>query len=275
MRKILLAFDGTHFSKGAFEFARRMNQHSPVLLTGVFLPQINYANIWSYAGSAAMSPMFIPLVEDEDTVAIEKNIARFESLCRKNKVDYKVHRDFTDFALPALMKETRFADLLIIGSESFYENLGVNELNESVKDALHDSECPVLVVPEEFEFPESNVLAYDGSADSVYAIRQFAYLLPEFCKNNSLLVYAKEEASKEFPDEALIEEFAVRHFPDLTLLKLQINPKQFFKKWVADRKGSMLISGAFNRSVFSVMFKKSFITDVIRHHSLPVFVAHR
>lgn len=275
MRKILLAFDGTHFSEGAFEFARRINQQSPILLTGVFLPQINYANIWSYAGAAAMSPMFIPLVEDEDTVAIEKNIARFESLCRKNKVDYKVHRDFTDFALPALMKETRFADLLIIGSESFYENLGVNELNESVKDALHDSECPVLVVPEKFEFPESSVLAYDGSADSVYAIRQFAYLFPELCKNNTLLVYAKEESNKEFPDEELIEEFAVRHFPDLTLLKLQINPKGFFKKWVADQKGAILISGAFNRSIFSIMFKKSFVTEVIRNHSFPVFVAHR
>jgi len=275
MRKILLAFDGTHFSKGAFEFARRMNQHSPILLTGVFLPQINYANIWSYAGVAAMSPMFVPLIEDEDTVAIEKNIARFESLCEKNHIDYSIHKDFTDFAVPALMKETRFADLLIIGSESFYENLGVNEPNESVKDALHGAECSVLVVPEKFEFPESNILAYDGSADSVHAIKQFAYLFPELCKNNTLLVYAHEDRNKEFPDEAFIEELAVRHFPDLTLSKLQINPKQFFKKWVADRKGSLLISGAFNRSVFSVMFKKSFITDVIRHHSLPVFVAHR
>lgn len=270
-----MAFDGTHFSQGAFEFARRMNQKSPIFLTGIFLPQINYANIWSYAGTAAMSPMFIPLVEDEDVVAIEKNIARFESLCQKNKIDYKIHRDFTDFALPALTKETRFADLLIIGSESFYENLGINEPNESIKDALHDSECPVLVVPEKFEFPESNVLAYDGSADSVHAIRQFAYLFPELCANNTLLVYAKEEASKEFPDEALIEEFAARHFPDLTLSKLQINPKQFSKKWIVDRKGSILISGAFSRSVFSIMFKRSFVTDVIRDHNLPVFVAHR
>lgn len=275
MRKILLAFDGTHSSKGAFEFARRINQHSPVLLTGVFLPQINYANVWSYAGSAAGAPMFIPLVEDEETVAIEKNIAGFESLCQKNNIDYKIHKDFTDFALPALMKETRFADLLIIGSESFYENLGINEPNESIKEALHGSECPVLVVPEEFEFPESNILAYDGSDDSVFAVKQFAYLFPELCRNNTLLVYATEEANKKFPDEAFIEELGARHFPDMSLLKLQINPKQFFTKWVADRKGSILISGAFSRSVFSTMLKKSFVTDVIRNHSLPVFVAHR
>jgi hypothetical protein len=275
MRKILLAFDGINFSRGAFDFARRMNLHSPILLTGVFLPQINYANIWSYAGTAAMSPMFIPMVEDEDATAIEQNIARFEALCDRNMIDYRVHRDFTDFALPALIKETRFADLLIIGSESFYENLGLNELNESVKDALHGSECPVLVVPEKFEFPQSNFLAYDGSDDSVFAIRQFAYLFPELCMNKTLLIYAREDAAKEIPDQRYIEELSVRHFPKLSLSKLEINPREFFMKWMARQKGAILISGAFNRSVFSVMFKKSFVTDVIRDHKLPVFVAHR
>ena len=40
MKKILLAFEGSHFSEGAFEFARKLNELSPVQLTGVFLPQI-------------------------------------------------------------------------------------------------------------------------------------------------------------------------------------------------------------------------------------------
>jgi len=275
MRKILLAFDGTNFSRGAFDFARRMNLHSPILLTGVFLPQVNYANLWSYAGTAAVAPMFIPMVEDEDAAAIEKNIARFEALCDRNMIEYRVHKDFTDFALPALIKETRFADLLIVGSESFYENLGLNELNESVKDALHGSECPVLVVPEKFEFPQSNILAYDGSDDAVFAIKQFAYLCPELCSNNTLLIYAREDANKEIPDKRYIEELSVRHFSKLSLLKLEINPREFFTKWMAKQKGAILISGAFNRSIFSVMFKKSFVTDVIKDHKLPVFVAHR
>jgi hypothetical protein len=275
MRKILLAFDGTNFSRGAFDFARRMNLHSPILLTGVFLPQINYANIWSYAGTGVMAPMFIPMVEDEEAVAIEKNMTKFEALCDRNMIEYRVHRDFTEFALPSLIKETRFADLLIIGSESFYENLGLNQLNESVKDALHGSECPVLVVPEKFEFPQSNILAYDGSKDSVFAIKQFAYLCPELCMNNTLLIYAQEDANKKIPDQSYIEELSGRHFPKLTLSKLEIHPRQLFTKWMTKQNGAILISGAFNRSIFSVMLKKSFVTDVIRDHKLPVFVAHR
>ena len=274
MKKILLAFDGTHFSKGAFEFARRMNERSPILVTGVFLPQVDYANVWSYAGGTAGN-LFIPLLEDEEAVAVQKNIARFESLCQKNNIDYRVHKNFSDFALPGLQKETRYADLLIVGSESFYENLGINQPNEILKDALHASECPVLVVPEKFQFPESNVLTFDGSDDSVYAIKQFTYLFPELCSKTTLLVYAKEESEKELPDELYIEELAARHFPDLTLMKLQLDPKQYFNTWVTDRKAAILVSGAFSRSVFSQMFKKSFVTDVIRDHKLPVFIAHR
>lgn len=275
MKKILLAFDGIHFSEGAFEFARHMNEQFPVLLTGVFLPQIDYANLWSYSVGTAGN-IVVPLLEDdEDAEAVQKNIARFESLCQKNDIDYRVNKNFLDFALPGLKKETRFADLLIIGSESFYENLGLNEPNESIKDALHTSECPVLVVPEVFEFPQSNILTYNGSDDSVYAIKQFAYLFPDLCRNTTLLVYVKEESGKELPDEAYIEELAARHFSDLTLMNPRIDPKKFFATWAIERKGSILISGAFSRSAFSQMFKKSFVNDIIRDHKLPVFIAHR
>ena len=274
MKKILLAFDGMHFSEGAFEFARKMNKQSPILATGVFLPQINYANVWSYAEGVAGS-LFVPLFEKNNELAVQKNIARFESLCEEDHIEHKTHKNFSDFPLSSLRKETRFADLLIIGSESFYENLGINEPNESLKDTLHNSECPVLVVPEKFEFPQSNILTYTGTDDSVYAIKLFTYLFPEFCSNKTLLVYAREEHEKEFPDVLYIDELALRHFHDLTLFRLPANPKEFFSEWAAERKGSILISGAFNRSIFSRLLKRSFITDIIRDHKLPIFVAHR
>jgi len=274
MRKVVLPFDGMNFSRGAFEFARRMNEHAKILATGVFLPQIDYANIWSYPG-AAMLPVYIPVTENEDMVAIENNIRRFESLCQENDIEYRIHKDFTEFALPALVQETRFSDLLILGSEYFYNNLGIGEPNESMKGILHDAECPVLVVPEKFEYPQSNILAYNGSQDSVFAIKQFAYLFPELCGNETLLIYAKDDASKELPDEVYIEELASRHFPDLSLLKLKIDSKKFVETWMAGEKASILISGAFNRSIFSLMFRKSFVTDIIKDHKIPVFNAHR
>lgn len=274
MKKILLAFDGAHFSEGAFEFARKLNELSPILLTGVFFPLIDYSSLWSYS-AAASAGMVIPLLEEEDAAMIEKNIDRFNALCQKNNIEYRVHKDFTDFALPGLKKETRFADLLILGSESFYENIGINEPNSYLKDAIHNAECPVVVVPEQFDFPEKNVLTYDGSESAVYAIKQFAYLFPDFTDNKTVLLYAKSGDEIAFPDEQNIEELCARHFNDLTLFKLGVNPQKHFGLWSSEKKGAILVSGAYGRSSFSMMFKKSFVSDVIRDHKLPVFIANR
>ena len=46
MRKILLVFDGINFSEGAFEFARRLNEKNQILVAGVFMPQVDFANLW-------------------------------------------------------------------------------------------------------------------------------------------------------------------------------------------------------------------------------------
>lgn len=273
MKKILLAFDGSHFSEGAFEFARSLNEMQPILLLGVFIPQVNYANLWSYAG-AASGPLFIPLVEEEESEIVHSNIARFERLCQKNNIDYRVHKDFFDFALPELKKETRFADLAILSSQSFYKNLGTGMPNDYLKETLHAAECPVLVVPEVFSFPESNILAFDGSESSVYAIKQFAYLFPELSNNKTLLVYADEE-ERAFPQKVYIEELVARHFPDLTLFKLDIDPKRYFASWIREKKSAILVSGAYGRSSLSQLFKRSFVSDVISDHQLPVFITHR
>lgn len=273
MKKILLAFDGNHFSEGAFEFARRVNEMERVLVTGVFLPQVDYSSLWSYSGGAG-GPLFIPLVEDADAEAVQKNIDHFEKLCRKNNIEYRVHKDFFDFAIPELKKETRFADLVILGSESFYSNIGTAEPNEYLKDALSAAECPVLVIPEKFEFPQNNILAYDGGSSSVYAIKQFSYLFP-FFRNNPTLLVGVQPGEEGLPDEQNIEELASRHFPDLTLQALDISRKKYFATWISDRKDAILVSGSFGRSLFSQLFKKSFVSDVIKEHKLPVFISHK
>lgn len=273
MKKILLVSDGTHFSEGAFEFARVLNERKPILLTGVFLPQIDYANLWSYGGGVN-GPLFIPLLENSDAEGVATNIEHFQSLCIQNNIDYRVHKNFSDLVLPGMKKETRFADLLIIGSETFYENVGTGQPNEFLQDALHEVECPVVVVPENYSFPRSNILAYDGSESSVYAIKQFASLLPELAGNTTMLVYVKQNEEKEIPDKILIEELAARHFRDLALLKLDGNPSKYFNSWLQEKKSAIVVSGSFSRKGIARLFHKSFAADIIQGHRVPVFIAH-
>jgi hypothetical protein len=272
MKKILLAFNGTQFSEGAFAFVSRLNEQSPLLLTGLFLPQLTHAGLWSYA-SAMSGLSYLPQV-DEDADALQKNIELFETKCRANGIAYRVHQDYYDFALPELKKETRFADLLVLSSEKSFYSFQESDTDPAMNDVLHLAECPVVVVPETFSFPEKNILAYDGSESSVYAIKMFAYLLPQLCTNETLLLYSDEQADPELPSQVYIEELAAQHFPNLELGKVSIYPDKYFTEWIAQSRNALLVSGSFGRSALSQLFKKSFIANIITEHRLPVFIAH-
>jgi nucleotide-binding universal stress UspA family protein len=274
MRKIVLATDGINFSDAAFEFAKRINESDPILLTGVFLPHVSYANIWSYADGVG-APIFVPALEDADIEMIEKNVASFEERCRKHHIEYRVHKDLSDLALPELKKESRFADLLLIGTEKFYENFGSGNPNNYLKDALHHLECPVLLVPEKFTFPEVNILAYDSTESSVFALKLFAYLLPEFTSNPTMLIYANIDGEKAIPNESYMEELVGRHFENLTITKLEVDSRKQFNTWITDKRSVILVAGSFERSAISRLFKPSFVNEIIKEHKLPVFIVHK
>jgi hypothetical protein len=266
MKRILIAFDGINFSEGAVEMAFHLHQLSQVQLTGAFIPQVDYEGLWSYSSGK------IPLVGDEHNELLDQNITRFENACRENNVRFNVKKDYLGFALPELKKETRFFDLLLLGGESFFRN-SKKDLNDYIKEALHQSECPTLVVPENFQHPRSIILAYDGSASSVYAIKCFAYLFPELCTLSTILVYSEEEG-EGIPDHVEIAELLKMHYPNSRMLKLDADPDTEFKDWVNEKRRSMLVTGAFGRSLFSSLFRKSFVSDILQGHQIPVFVAH-
>jgi nucleotide-binding universal stress UspA family protein len=274
MRKILIAFDGNHFSEGAFEFARKLSKTESILLTGIFLPEVDYANLWSYSGGMN-SPIMMPPVSEEVKINSKKTVELFTEACQKAEIEFRIHKRLFDFTLPELKKESSFADLLIVGSEKFYENLGTDGLNDFLRDTLHEVLCPVVVVPEKYHFPYNNVLTYDGTPSSVYAIKQFAYLFPDLADNDSILVYASPDERIEVPERKNIEDLVNCHYPELKILNLNINPSKHFAEWLHEKKGSILISGAFGRSDLSRLFKKSFVQDVIKEHRLPVFIAHK
>ena len=270
MRKILLAFDGNHFSEGAFEFARQLNSSQAVLLIGIFLPDTSSVNqVTTIAGTVAG---FQPRRANSNTS--QQNIQHFQSLCLRHHIECRVHQEPEEYSISILKKESRFADLLILGSESFFVQPGGSKLNGRLKNALHEVECPVIVVPEKYTFPERNVIAYDGSASSVFAIRQFTYLMPELCQHPTLLLYVRQSKKEILPYEDEILELTARHFPNLEVLKVDFDPKIYFTTWISSSKFPILVSGSFGRNPLSTAFNKSFVQDVLEEHLLPVFISH-
>jgi|GWRWMinimDraft_11_1066019.scaffolds.fasta_scaffold09994_2 hypothetical protein len=274
MKKIIIALDGQHFPKGAFEFVKNENSKTDVLLAGVFLSPVDYSKLLAFTGMEGVTMMPDWLTRNDDDVLVSKNISLFKDACIEEGVEYRIHLDTNMMALSSLIEETRFADVLLISSELFYANVSAVQPNFYLEEVLKRAECPVMLVPEKYKEPEQVILTYDGSESSVFAIKQFAYIYPELTKKETILLSITHQ-DDELPEYSLITELVSRHFSNLKIQTLHLKQRKDFNEWMAERPDSFIVMGAFSRSVFSQLFKKSFATHVIHDIKMPLFISHK
>jgi hypothetical protein len=272
MKKVLLVFENNQFPEGAFQWLTQLNSLSPLLLIGVFLPQNQDSGLWNYTDAIGLPMLSEPVRMSTDET--ETQIKLFEQKCMAAQINFRIHAEFYDFTLQELVHESLFADLLVVGTETFTTATSALKPGLHLHDSLHQVKCPVMLIPNSYKPIENILLAYDGADDSVYAIRQFGQLLPECCGLPTTLVYAHEDTEKDFPDKIILEEMAARHFPQLSLTRLYLNPLTEFEAWAETQPPSLLVSGAFGRSAISQLFRKSFVSPVIKAGKLPLFLAH-
>jgi hypothetical protein len=137
---------------------------------------------------------------------------------------------------------------------------------------LHQAECPVILVPEEYEEPETVVIGYDGKSSAVHTLKQFAYLFPNFTKMETTLFNLADE-KEEFPQLNLLQELVECHYESFTIEIIPQKP-EVFQKWLDENHNYLLVTGAYGRGELSLLFKKSFINNIIKAQRVPIFVAH-
>jgi hypothetical protein len=276
MKKVIIALDGEHFPKGAFEFAKFINTRNEILLAGIFLSPVDYSRLMAYTGTGeGMAIMPEWLMKNDDEEIINKNIQLFENACIAEGLHYRVHKDNNLMALSSLVEETRFADILLVSSELFFKNVGSSQPNYYLEEVLKRSECPVMLVPENFKEPQQVVLSYDSGESATFAIKQFAYLFPELGKKETILVSMSEGIAEDLPEYEMITELLTHHYPDLKIENLQGKGRQQFVEWLNNQPESFVVMGAFSRSALSTLFKKSFATNVIHDIKMPLFISHK
>jgi hypothetical protein len=274
MKKILLALDGSHFPSGAFELAAEWYRKEPLLITGVFLSPIDVSKIVTYTGLEAV-PVMPAVMEGEYGEEVAQNIRLFEEKCLSEGLEYRIHNDSDNLPLASLIQESRFADLILLSRESFFANINKDQPNEYMQELLKKSECPVLLIPDQYETPDRILLLYDGEASSVFALKQFAYLFPELTTLPTTLLKVSKKPEEALPNEQSIGELAARHFSDLTLYDMSLEDKAQLTNWLTEEESSWVVMGAYGRSLFSTLFKKSFADELINHVRLPLFITHQ
>lgn len=273
MKKILLPLEGANYRREILDFVDALNDRSKVLLTTALLPEIDYAQLMSAAGGVKATAGIAH--EEEKDKIVAWHGTRIERYCQEHGVAYRIHEDKQDFAPGAIIKETRFADLMLLSSKYFFDTIDADQPNAYMKEVLHKSECPALLLPEKPYLPGEIILAYDGSASSVFAIRQFAYLFPEFAKLKATLVFLGKGEGDSIPEQDQMRELCAQHFRNFRMLRLHTRTESFYDTWIGMMNKPWLVAGAFGRSQLSELLHHNFVGQMFKTQQVPLFVAHR
>jgi hypothetical protein len=272
MKKILLLCDGENFPSGATRFIRQMRDNEPLYVKGLFMDPMDVLDMIP-VGFIPYSGPYVQLKQAEKQM-FRKSQDQFVEAFKNTGIKHEIYPHVGEWNRELFIRESRFADLVVISEELFSANTMEVQPNFFMIEALRASESPVVVVPENFNQIDHLAFAYDGGKESMFAIKQFTYLFPNLTDLPSEFVHIKDEAADDIPERALLGEFTFSHFEAQQTSKLHFDPKKYLTSWLGTKKNVFLVSGSFSRSAVSNVFRKSFADHVIAEHSCPIFIAH-
>ena len=278
MGKILLAIDATNPDKNSLEFACYLGRLTKSKVTGVLLENL-VSEEWPVLKELE-GMHFVDWTIDENSEEhkakmeqVNNSITFFTEGCISRCVGYNLHRDI---GVPAheLIEESRFADILVVDAQTSFNKTYEGAPTEFVRDILKNAECPVIVSPEGFETIDEIIFAYNGSASSVFAIKQFTYLLPELRNKKVSIIQINEDGEWRDPDKNKFKEWLKEHYSDLHFEAQKGNSDEKLFDYLFKRKNIFLVMGAYGRNALSQFFKRSHADIIIRTVTQPIFIAH-
>ena len=274
MKKILVAFDGSSFSKGALDYALNFAAQLQSLIVGVFVEDLSYIGYATLFGDDyfAFDPKVLEQMENESAGKIEENIATFTARCKEAGANFRTH---LDKGVPAneLIYESRYADLIILGYQTFFSS--VTGEGSILKDVLIDAESPVMAVPDQYKPIQNILLTFDGKAHSAFAIKQFTQLFPEKSLQASATLLTIAKSKEEANGTDLMKEYLTAHYSKLNYESLSGPAEESIMNFAEMQTNPLVVMGAYGRKGVFRFFSRSTAGKLLKDKSLPVFVAHK
>lgn len=210
---------------------------------------------------------------DEIRMDEEQAMRYFLEECTLKQVKAGAHLD-KGTPLEEVVYESRFADLLILSPRTSYKGSG-KVPTHFVKSVLERAECPVVITPHLFDRVDEVVFCYDGSASSLFAMKQFAYLFPRF-RGLKTTVLEIRESSTPGMDEGHVRtvQWLKGHFDKVVFHQLEGRVKNELFTYFLKKQNLFVVIGAYGRSMFSQFFRPSSAATLISTIDLPLFIAH-
>ncbi|WPQ60459.1 universal stress protein [Chitinophaga sancti] len=277
MKKILAVFDGLKFSDSTLKYAVKMGIQHNAMITGVFLEDMTYSSrgIYQLYSEKEYALDSVKHLVAEDRHERDAAVDRFENACKDAGIAYMVHRD-KQLAVRDLLKESRYADLLLIDASESMTRYTEESPTHFVREILAGTRCPVLLLPRHFTDIRRVYWLHDGSPVSIYAFKMFNYILPVLSELPLDVLSAKMPGEEGIEaDKLLIKELVSLHAPHAGFISLTGQPDLEIPLFLRKQdKESLLILGAYQRNALSMLFKASMADLLVKEHQWPLFIAH-
>lgn len=275
MKKFIVALDGLNLSGSSIQTAIRLSKFHNAHLVGVFLDDFtrNSFGIYEVLESGQPFEKTIRQLAEKDAQIRNQAVIQFENACQEAGINYNVHRD-KGFSLPDLLRESIYADLLILDAHETFTRHPEFPPTRFVKDLLAEVQCPVFLTPKHYTPVEKVVMLYDGSPTSVFAIKMFSHILPCTLPAEVITVKGKED-DLHLPENKLMKEFMKRHCPQATYTILKGEAEAAVLQHLQSaQENTLIVLGAYQRSAVSRWFKNSMADVLLRTLKCPLFIAH-
>ncbi|HVU58501.1 MAG TPA: universal stress protein, partial [Puia sp.] len=259
MEKILLAMDAMHINTQTIEFSCYLARMTGSRLTGVFMEDLlSEPAFGAYQQVAQMQAGGITDTETASTKAgiTDANIQLFRHACETRGVVPNIHRD-RGIPLDEVIQESRFADLVVVDAETSFTRKRRSLPGKFVKDVLQEAECPVIIAPYTFHAIDEIIFAYNGSASSVWAIKQFTYLFPELKQKKAMIVEVKGKNDGAIDEQYKMKEWLKHHYSNVEVKILTGDPSDELFGYLIDKKNAIVVIGAYGRGWLSRLMKPS------------------
>ncbi len=269
MRNIFVVFNGVDYSPHVLNFAIFAAKQNASVLHPIFLKPLHVEESLQYPFpndlSGTQSLFSRKELDEEDQKGMDANLQVFIDECKENDLQYKTERKLE--TLEELIDLTAFADLTMVDARS--------EIGKySVIDLLTDAHCPTILVPATSQLPDKIVLCYDGSASSMYAIKMYSYLFPEWKNKPTELLTINPPSNDK--DETYMDDWCDNHFTNLAKHQAQGNVHQELINFIQpESEKKLIVMGAFGRSALSRLLHRSLAARVIEETSASLFITHQ
>ncbi|MBO9201973.1 MULTISPECIES: universal stress protein [Niastella] len=271
MKKVMIAIDAQKVNMKVLDFACYIARLTHSRLTGVFLDDAQILETM-IKEPIYREAKFAPAVK-KMARSIDENIHLFKEACANREINCSVYFENNN-PLVEIIKQTRFAELLIVDPEMSFKQKKEEIPSGFIKEVLAKSECPVVLAPFDFHTIDEIILAYDGSAASVYAIKQFTYLFPELSARTITVLEVNEAGDSLFNEKGKITELLELHYQNIKFQLLQGKAADELFGHLLGKKNVFVVMGAFERAKLARLFSHSTAELIIKAINVPVFVAH-